>query len=112
MGDSSPSPSSSSSAEYIHKVHRLIEECILFNMSREECMDALAKHAGIQPVVTSTVWKELEKENRGFFEAYAKERGELATTMTPASSRDDNREIEANRRRIRKILSDSTKVQP
>ncbi|KAI4378605.1 hypothetical protein MLD38_016063 [Melastoma candidum] len=105
MGDSSPS---SSSAEYIHMVHRLIEECILFNMSREECMDALSKHAGIHPLVTSTVWKELEKENRGFFEAYTKQQGASAAT----SSCDEGRDIETNRRRITKIVSDSTKVQP
>ncbi|KAH0723173.1 hypothetical protein KY290_005901 [Solanum tuberosum] len=44
-----------SSAQYIHLVHHLIEECLLFNMSREECMEALSKHANIQPVITSTV---------------------------------------------------------
>ncbi|XP_060176861.1 uncharacterized protein LOC132607071 isoform X5 [Lycium barbarum] len=43
-----------SSAQYIHLVHHLIEECLLFNMSREECMEALSKHANIQPVITST----------------------------------------------------------
>ncbi|XP_034693272.1 uncharacterized protein LOC117920035 [Vitis riparia] len=63
-----------SSASYIHMVQRLIEECIIFNMSREECMEALSKHADIKPVITSTVWKELEKENKEFFESYAKSR--------------------------------------
>ncbi|KAF5747539.1 hypothetical protein HS088_TW05G00262 [Tripterygium wilfordii] len=63
-----------SSASYIRTVHHLIEECILFNMSKEECMDALSKHANIQPIITSTVWKELEKENKDFFEAYTKKR--------------------------------------
>ncbi|WJX84527.1 hypothetical protein P8452_67098 [Trifolium repens] len=53
-----------SPAAYIRLVHRLIEECILFNMSKEECMEALSKHANIKPVITSTVWKELEKENK------------------------------------------------
>ncbi|PKI60989.1 hypothetical protein CRG98_018619 [Punica granatum] len=43
-----------SSASYIRMVHRLIEECLLFNMSREDCMEALSKHANIQPVITST----------------------------------------------------------
>ncbi|WCJ28245.1 hypothetical protein M5689_009950 [Euphorbia peplus] len=65
MGDSS-------SASYIHMVHHLIEECIVFNMSKEECMEALLKHANIDPIITSTVWKELEKENKEFFEAYCK----------------------------------------
>ncbi|XP_048235912.1 uncharacterized protein LOC8276613 [Ricinus communis] len=59
-----------SSASYIHMVHHLIEECIIFNMTREECMEALSKHANIKPVITSTVWNELEKENKEFFEAY------------------------------------------
>ncbi|EEF29382.1 conserved hypothetical protein [Ricinus communis] len=52
------------------QVHHLIEECIIFNMTREECMEALSKHANIKPVITSTVWNELEKENKEFFEAY------------------------------------------
>ncbi|PON72830.1 argininosuccinate lyase [Parasponia andersonii] len=69
MGDSS-------SASYIHMVHHLIEECIVFNMSKEECMEALSKHANIKPVITSTVWKELEKENKEFFEMYSKSKKE------------------------------------
>ncbi|KAL5059877.1 hypothetical protein RYX36_031481 [Vicia faba] len=68
-----------SPATYIHLVHRLIEECMLFNMSQEECMEALSKHANIKPVITSTVWKELEKENKEFFEAYLKNRVERAS---------------------------------
>ncbi|XP_015899475.1 uncharacterized protein LOC107432796 [Ziziphus jujuba] len=65
---------SDSPASYIHMVHHLIEECMVFNMSKEECMEALFKHANIKPVITSTVWKELEKENKEFFEAYEKRR--------------------------------------
>ncbi|KAL8509098.1 hypothetical protein ACS0TY_016333 [Phlomoides rotata] len=58
------------------KVHvqHLIEECIIFNMSKEECMEALDRHANIKSVITSTVWKELEKENNEFFEAYTKKK--------------------------------------
>ncbi|KAI3743395.1 hypothetical protein L1987_61104 [Smallanthus sonchifolius] len=59
-----------SSASYIHMVHHLIEECLVFKMSKEECMEALSKHANIMPAITSTVWSELEKENKDFFEAY------------------------------------------
>ncbi|KAJ4704761.1 hypothetical protein OWV82_021624 [Melia azedarach] len=70
-----------SSASYIHMVHHLIEECLVFNMSKEECMEALSKHANIKPVITSTVWKELEKENKEFFEAYTRKRAERATVM-------------------------------
>ncbi|KAF2316562.1 hypothetical protein GH714_041903 [Hevea brasiliensis] len=39
-------------------------------MSRDDCIKALAKHASIHPVVTLTVWKELLKENKDFFQAY------------------------------------------
>ncbi|MCO5569641.1 hypothetical protein L7F22_023357 [Adiantum nelumboides] len=54
----------------IELVHHLIERCLLMNMSREECMEALAKHAHIEPVFTMTVWSELEKANKDFFSAY------------------------------------------
>lgn len=137
------------------QVHHLIEECIVFNMSKEECMEALSKHANIKPVITSTgqsssydakiarqiktsidhthsdpharmyiytyihvrveiwkkyyiclawvvvgpvtVWKELEKENKEFFEAYAKSREERAASEEETS------------RRIQSLLSDSSK---
>lgn len=86
-----------SSASYIHMVHHLIEECIIFNMSKEECMEALSKHANIKPVITSTVWKELEKENKEFFEAYTKNRAER------------QRATEMERREwLQNMLSDST----
>ncbi|KAK8317560.1 hypothetical protein V6Z12_A13G117900 [Gossypium hirsutum] len=68
-----------SSASYIN-LH-LIEECLIFNMSKEECMEALSKHANIKPVITSTVWDELEKENKEFFEAYIKGRDQRATEI-------------------------------
>nr|XP_043617012.1 uncharacterized protein LOC122588861 [Erigeron canadensis] len=60
-----------SSASYIHMVQHMIEKCLIFKMSKEECMEALSKHANIKPVITSTVWKELEKENKEFFESYS-----------------------------------------
>ncbi|XP_049390185.1 uncharacterized protein LOC125854641 [Solanum stenotomum] len=59
-----------SSASYIHMVQHLIEKCLIYKMTKEECMEALSKHANIKPVITSTVWKELEKENKEFFEEY------------------------------------------
>ncbi|KAF3618853.1 putative sulfate transporter 4.2-like [Capsicum annuum] len=61
-----------SPASYIYMVQHLIEKCLIFNMTKEECMEALSKHANIKRVITVTVWNELEKENREFFEAYAK----------------------------------------
>ncbi|KAJ1375532.1 hypothetical protein SESBI_50909 [Sesbania bispinosa] len=79
-----------SSAAYIHLVHRLIEECILFNMSKEECMEALSKHANIKPVITSTVWKELEKENKEFFEAYKRSKAERDCSETETRQRIQN----------------------
>lgn len=81
------------SAAYIRTVQHLIEECIIFNMSKEECMEALSKHANIKPVITSTVWKELEKENKEFFEGYTESRNEKET-----------------RQRIHKVLSDSSQL--
>ncbi|KAL5716905.1 hypothetical protein ACHQM5_010009 [Ranunculus cassubicifolius] len=65
-----------SSASYIRVVQHLIEKCLLFDMSEEECIEALSKHANITPVITSTVWKELVKENKDFFEGYWKKREE------------------------------------
>ncbi|XP_073047269.1 uncharacterized protein [Primulina eburnea] len=88
---------SDSSAQYIHMVQHLIEECIIFKMSKEECMEALSKHANIKPVITSTVWKELEKENREFFEAY---------TNTKKREETEASEMETTQR-IHEIVLDS-----
>ncbi|KAL5711102.1 hypothetical protein ACHQM5_021594 [Ranunculus cassubicifolius] len=63
---------SSSSASFIRMVQLLIEKCLIFHMCEDECMEALSKHANINPVITRTVWRELEKENKAFFEAYKK----------------------------------------
>ncbi|XP_021295707.1 uncharacterized protein LOC110425200 isoform X1 [Herrania umbratica] len=59
MGDSSSS--------YIHLVQHLIEKCLIFNMTKEECMETLSKHANIKPVITSTEGIALV--------SYAKEKG-------------------------------------
>ncbi|XP_038702983.1 uncharacterized protein LOC119999473 [Tripterygium wilfordii] len=56
--------------DHIRMVQHLIERCLIFHMSRDECIKALAKHANVDPIVTITVWKQLIKENSGFFEAY------------------------------------------
>ncbi|EOA25820.1 hypothetical protein CARUB_v10019189mg [Capsella rubella] len=64
MSDSTP-------AAYIHMVQHMIEICLGLNMSKEECMEALSKSTGnINPIITSTVWNELVKENKDFFEKY------------------------------------------
>ncbi|XP_023924328.1 uncharacterized protein LOC112035728 [Quercus suber] len=91
MGDSS-------SASYIHLVQHLIEKCLIFRMTKEECMEALSKHANIKPVITSTVWNELEKENKEFFEAYAE-----------SKSKEDRMSEEETRQMIQKMISDSSK---
>ncbi|XP_010253343.1 PREDICTED: uncharacterized protein LOC104594647 [Nelumbo nucifera] len=70
-----------SSASYIRMVQHLIEKCLLFHMTKEECMEALSRHANINPVITSTVWKELEKENKEFFDAYMKSREDEMAEM-------------------------------
>ncbi|KAI3705577.1 hypothetical protein L1987_75816 [Smallanthus sonchifolius] len=87
-----------SSASYIHMVQHMIEKCLIFRMSKEECMEALSKHANIKPVITSTVWKELEKENKEFFESY----------MKSESSSGSNRMSEAETSElIQKMISDN-----
>ncbi|KAG6514430.1 hypothetical protein ZIOFF_024789 [Zingiber officinale] len=70
-----------SSASYIRKVQHLIEQCLVFHMNKEECIEALSKHANIDPVITSTVWTELEKENKEFFQTYMKGQEEKALDM-------------------------------
>ncbi|XP_074365285.1 uncharacterized protein LOC141706424 [Apium graveolens] len=97
--------SSAAATSYIRMVQHLIEECILFNMSKEECMEALAKHANILPVITSTVWKELEKENKEFFEAYSMNTEEIQGLVKEKPAVTDY-ELETMKRRIHKMLSD------
>ncbi|XP_022951733.1 uncharacterized protein LOC111454474 [Cucurbita moschata] len=55
---------------YIRMIQHLIERCLLLHMSRDECVKALTRHANIRPLITLTVWKELQKENTEFFRAY------------------------------------------
>ncbi|KAL5196160.1 hypothetical protein HKD37_20G057834 [Glycine soja] len=107
MGDSS---SSSCPASYIHMVQHLIEKCLIFHMTKEECMEALSKHANINPIITSTdqerrgfrqrnhptLWKELEKENKEFFEAYMK-----------SKAKDDRMSQEETNQIIQKMISES-----
>lgn len=38
----------------IMQVQNLIERCMLFHMSQDQCIKALAEHAGIKPLVTVT----------------------------------------------------------
>ncbi|KAK4353688.1 hypothetical protein RND71_025882 [Anisodus tanguticus] len=64
----------------------LIEKCLIFHMTKEECMEALSKHANIKPVITVTVWNELEKENREFFEAYTLSHNKERATEAEAST--------------------------
>ncbi|WOG91221.1 hypothetical protein DCAR_0310469 [Daucus carota subsp. sativus] len=90
---------SSSAASYIHMVQHMIEECMLFKMSKEECMEALSKHANILPIVTSTVWKELEKENKEFFEDYYTKRAE-------EKQRNVSSELDMLRKRMEKMVLD------
>ncbi|XP_030544782.1 uncharacterized protein LOC115751165 [Rhodamnia argentea] len=55
---------------YIRMVQHLIERCLVFHMTRDDCIQALAKHASAQPVVTLTVWEELLNKNKSFFQVY------------------------------------------
>ncbi|KAK1271172.1 hypothetical protein QJS04_geneDACA019983 [Acorus gramineus] len=69
-------------------------------MNKEECMEALSKHANIKPVITSTVWKELQKENKEFFEAYDKQREDRIL------------EMETMQRVFQKIIADAAATSP
>ncbi|XAR48079.1 Angiotensin-converting enzyme 2 [Bertholletia excelsa] len=55
---------------YIRMVQHMIEKCLLLHMDRDQCIKALAEHASVRPLVTLTVWRELTKENRDFFQMY------------------------------------------
>ncbi|KAK9675609.1 hypothetical protein RND81_11G018500 [Saponaria officinalis] len=55
---------------YIRMVQHLIERCLLLRMNRDECIKALEDHAKIRPLITLTVWRELLRENRDFFQEY------------------------------------------
>ncbi|KAI5659876.1 hypothetical protein M9H77_28669 [Catharanthus roseus] len=90
-----------SSASYIHMVQHLIEKCLIFQMSKEECIEALEKHANIKPVITSTVWNELEKENKEFFEAYSR-----------SQSKNDRMSEAETSAVIQKMVSDHDQQQP
>ncbi|KAI9157185.1 hypothetical protein LWI28_018095 [Acer negundo] len=90
-----------SSASYIHMLQHLIEKCLIFRMTKEECMEALNKHANIKPVITSTVWNELEKENKEFFESYA---------FSQSKSSEDRMSEEETSQMIQKMISDSSKT--
>ncbi|KAH0913380.1 hypothetical protein HID58_036701, partial [Brassica napus] len=48
----------------------MIERCMLLHMTRDECIKALDQHASMLPLVTLTVWRGLQKENKDFFETY------------------------------------------
>nr|ADE76848.1 unknown [Picea sitchensis] len=41
-------------------------------MNQRECVEALSEHANIEPVISITVWNELEKEKEEFFSSYLK----------------------------------------
>uniref|UniRef100_A0A0E0CA16 Uncharacterized protein n=1 Tax=Oryza meridionalis TaxID=40149 RepID=A0A0E0CA16_9ORYZ len=86
MDDGGGGGCDSSPASYIRLVQHLIEKCICYNMNKEECMETLEKHANIKPVITSTVWKELEKENSEFFATYKKGQGEEPAESKSSSS--------------------------
>ncbi|KAK1298458.1 hypothetical protein QJS10_CPB14g00095 [Acorus calamus] len=39
---------------FIRMVQHLIERCLILHMSRDDCVEALARHANIRPLVTLT----------------------------------------------------------
>ncbi|KAH7296654.1 hypothetical protein KP509_26G032800 [Ceratopteris richardii] len=81
------------SSSFIMKVQHLIERCLTFYLDREECAQALFTHAAIDPIITRTVWKELEKTNTEFFRQYNRER---VTRKSSLVTMDSNADIENN----------------
>ncbi|KAH0877143.1 hypothetical protein HID58_064537 [Brassica napus] len=55
---------------YIRMVQHMIERCIILRMTRDECVKALDHHASILPLVTLTIWRGLQRENKDFFETW------------------------------------------
>ncbi|MQM14934.1 hypothetical protein Taro_047870 [Colocasia esculenta] len=70
-------------------VQHLIERCLTFHLSQEECVEALCKHANVDPAITSTVWRELEKENKEFFELYARDMASKAVQSAASAHRNE-----------------------
>ncbi|KAL6969438.1 hypothetical protein U1Q18_029151 [Sarracenia purpurea var. burkii] len=79
---------------YIRMVQHLIERCLLLYMTRDQCIKALAEHASVRPQVTLTVWRELLKENRNFFQLYFR-----AISPRPFISRHNLKKARFGRRR-------------
>eukprot|EP01018_Ginkgo_biloba_P030772 Gb_17568 [translate_table: standard] len=80
---------------YIRMVQHLIEKCLMFDMDRDDCVEVLAKHAKIKPIVTLTVWKELVKENKDFFRAYFIRKSAIYSGTTTRSIDEARTKIEA-----------------
>ncbi|KAK8335153.1 hypothetical protein V6Z12_A09G034500 [Gossypium hirsutum] len=53
--------------DYIRMVQHMIESCLVFQMSKDECVEALAKHANIEPVITLTVQQRVSTQNMTAF---------------------------------------------
>eukprot|EP01018_Ginkgo_biloba_P038629 Gb_34857 [translate_table: standard] len=76
-------------------VQHLIEKCLMFDMDYDDCVEVLAKHAKIKPIVTLTVWKELVKENKDFFRAYFIHKSAIYSGTTMRSIDEARTKIEA-----------------
>eukprot|EP00850_Spirogloea_muscicola_P023248 SM000342S12964 [mRNA] locus=s342:33390:34527:+ [translate_table: standard] len=93
------------SHSYILMVQHLIERCLLLHMDQEECAKTLAKYASVKAVITNTVWKELEKENKEFFLAYAKNQRRRAGPVVTRLPCDQERSEVAS---MKSVLSDKS----
>eukprot|EP01018_Ginkgo_biloba_P026946 Gb_07221 [translate_table: standard] len=67
----------------------------MFDMDHDDCVEVLAKHAKIKPIITLTVWKELVKENKDFFRAYFIHKSEIYSGTTTRSINEARTKIEA-----------------
>ncbi|CAI7850644.1 unnamed protein product [Closterium sp. NIES-53] len=68
-------------------IQRLIERCLVLELSQAECIVSLARSARIKPAITLAVWNALEKENPVFFREYNKKTFSQAARMASRQRR-------------------------
>mmetsp|Transcript_4839 Transcript_4839/g.13922 ORF Transcript_4839/g.13922 Transcript_4839/m.13922 type:complete len:108 (-) Transcript_4839:321-644(-) len=54
----------------VSRCHRLLEQCLVRELNQRQAMALLQRYAGISPVFSGCVWRQLELENPSFFKAY------------------------------------------
>ncbi|KAI3474467.1 hypothetical protein Pfo_029328 [Paulownia fortunei] len=86
---------SESSAQYIHMVQHLIEECIIFNMSKEECME-LSQNMQISS----------QKRTRSFLRPTRRREERRSSAETETSQRIPNILLDSSRKIAMMMMND------